>query len=310
MITLLDPAAHTPSHILIQISDTHIVRPGQLLHGKVDTAATLSTVFGQLEASALKIGAILLTGDLADTGDLLAYQRLRELVEPAAARMGIPVLYGMGNHDARGPFRAGLFGAEPTTEPHDLVHWVGDLRVIVMDSTEPGQHGGFLSDAQLRWLADELATPAPAGTVLALHHPPVPSPIAMVNSLLLAEPEKLAEVIVGSDVKIMVAGHSHHASAGVLGGVPVWVAGASAYRANTLGPADRMTGLVGGEYTRIDVYPSGAVATSVPIAPSEVLYDLGVDDLARLADEYSAAAGHDAAREHDAATEHDAAVSA
>nr|WP_255649046.1 metallophosphoesterase [Frankia sp. ArI3] len=172
----LAPNAHTPTHTLIQISDTHIVRSGERLYDKVDTHAVLSAVLAQLEASPLQIGVLLLTGDLADSGDPLAYRRLRELVEPVAARMGVPVLYGMGNHDARGPFRAGLLGVEPTTEPHDYTHWVGDLRVIVLDSTEPGQHGGFLSTAQLGWLADELATPAPAGTVLALHHPPVPSP--------------------------------------------------------------------------------------------------------------------------------------
>lgn len=288
MLPFLDPTAPTPTHTLIQISDTHIVRSGELLHDKVDAHAALASVLAQIEASTLKISALLLTGDLADSGDVLAYRRLRELVEPVATRMGVPVLYGMGNHDTRGPFRDGLFGAEPTTEPHDYTHWVGDLRIIVLDSTEPGQHGGFLSTAQLRWLADELATPAPAGTVLALHHPPVPSPIAMVNTLLLAEPQNLADVLAGSDVKIVLTGHAHHASAGVLGGVPVWVAGTTAYRAQVVGPADRMTGLVGGEYTRVDVYPQGAVATTVPIAAAEVVYDMTLDDLSRLAAEHAA----------------------
>ncbi|WP_235608529.1 metallophosphoesterase family protein [Frankia casuarinae] len=256
------------------------------MHGKVDTYAALRTVLDQIEASTLKIGALLLTGDLADRGDLLAYQRLRDLVEPAAARLGTPVLYGVGNHDSRGPFREGLLGAEPTAEAHDYVHWVGDLRIIMLDTTEPGEHSGFLSTAQLRWLADELATAAPDGTILALHHPPVPSPLAMVNSLLLAEPQNLADVLAGSDVKIVLAGHAHHASAGVLSGVPVWVAGATAYRIRTLGPADRITGLVGGEYTRIDVYPEGAVATAVPIATSEVVYDMTLDEVVQLAADY------------------------
>ncbi len=283
MSTSLDSTAYIPTHTLIQISDTHIVRADELLHGKVDSYAALRTVLEQIEASTLQIGALLLTGDLADSGDLLAYQRLRDLVEPAAARLGTPVLYAVGNHDSRGSFRAGLLGAEPTAEPYDYVHWIDDLRIIVLDTTQPGEHGGFLSTAQLRWLADELATPAAAGTILALHHPPVPSPIPMVNTLLLAEPEKLADVLAGSDVKIVLAGHAHHSSAGIIGGVPVWVAGATAYRASTLGPADRLTGLVGGEYTRVDVYPAGAVATAVPIAATEVVYDMSLDEIAQLA---------------------------
>jgi hypothetical protein len=68
----------------------------------------------------------------------------------------------------------------------------------------------------------------------------------------------------------------------------VWVAGASAYRARVIGPADRMTGVAGGEYTRIDVHPQGAVATTVPIAPAETLYDYSFEDLGRVAAEYTA----------------------
>ncbi|CAJ61650.1 MULTISPECIES: metallophosphoesterase [Frankia] len=282
MSSSLDPNDFTPSHILIQLSDTHIVREGELLHGRVDSHAGLRTALEQIEASTLKVGALLLTGDLADSGDLVAYQRLRDLVEPVAERLGAPVLYAVGNHDARGPFRAGLLGAEPTEEAYDYVHWVDDLRIIVLDTTEPGEHGGFLGTAQLRWLADELATPAPGGTVLALHHPPVPSPIAMVNKYLLAEPANLADVLAGTDVRIVLTGHAHHSSAGVIGGVPVWVAGATAYSARTLGPADRLTGMVGGEYTRVDVYPDSAVATAIPLTPTEVIYDVTLDEIAQL----------------------------
>ncbi len=282
-----DLTAYPPTHTLIQISDTHIVREDELLHGKIDSYATLRTVLEQIEAAGTTIDALLLTGDLADSGDLAAYQRLRDLVEPVAARLGAPVLYAVGNHDSRGPFRAGLLGAEPTAEPYDHVHWIDDLRVIVLDTTRPGRHSGALSTAQLRWLADELATPAAAGTVLALHHPPVPSPISLVNALLLAEPEKLADVLAGSDVKILLAGHAHHSSAGAIGAVPVWVAGSSAYRAGTIGPTDRFTGLAGGEYTRVDVYPAGAVATAIPIADTEVIYDRNIEEMAKIASAYA-----------------------
>jgi hypothetical protein len=44
-----------------------------------------------------------------------------------------------------------------------------------LDTSVPGYHHGEISGRQLDWLADELATPAPDGTILALHHPPIPS---------------------------------------------------------------------------------------------------------------------------------------
>ncbi|KPM51906.1 metallophosphatase [Frankia sp. R43] len=283
----LIPEPQKLTHTVIQISDTHIVPEGSLMMGKVDTHANLVAALEQVEKSGVQVDALLLTGDLADKGELDAYRRLRDTVEPVAERIGAPVLYVMGNHDSRGPFREGLLGAEPTADtPHDYVHWAGDLRIIVLDSTEPDEHAGLLSDAQLGWLADELATAAPAGTVLALHHPPVPSPVEMLNGMILSQSAELADVLRGSDVKIVVCGHAHHASAGSIGGVPVWVAGATAYSARTLGPADQFAGLTGGFYTRLDVFPLGAVATSVPVDPGAAVYEMNLADMAELAAEY------------------------
>ncbi|MBL7495284.1 metallophosphoesterase [Frankia sp. CNm7] len=280
----------TPTHVVVQISDTHIVPDGELYHGLVDTLANVAGAFDQIERSGLDVAAILLTGDLADTGDVASYRRLRAYVEKRASGLGLPVLYAMGNHDSRGPFREGLLDAEPTTEPYDYVYWAGDLRVIVLDSTEPGEVIGLLDDAQLDWLAAELATPAPAGTVLALHHPPLPSPIGMLNALVLAEPERLAKVIAGTDVKIVLCGHSHHASGGALAGVPVWVSGASAYSARTVGPAGGYAGVTGGQFTRVDVYPDQAVATAVPSQVGEMIYELTPEMLAKYAAEFEAGA--------------------
>ncbi|MDT3442330.1 MULTISPECIES: metallophosphoesterase [unclassified Pseudofrankia] len=280
----------TPTHTVIQFSDTHIVPEGELYHGMFDTLPNVAAAFDQIEESGLDVAALLLTGDLADAGDLASYQRLRAYVEKRAGALGLPVLYMMGNHDSRGPFREGLLGAEPTTEPCDYVHWAGDLRIIALDSTEPGEVLGELTDAQLDWLAAELATPAPAGTILALHHPPVPSPIGMLNTMVLVEPERLAKVITGTDVRIVLAGHAHHASAGMLGGVPVLVAGAVAYAARTLGPAGGYAGVTGGLFTRIDVYPGQAVATVIPVTVGDRIYELKPETLARYAAEFNAEA--------------------
>ncbi|OHV32449.1 MULTISPECIES: metallophosphoesterase [Pseudofrankia] len=282
--------APSPTHTVIQFSDTHIVPEGELYHGMFDTLPNVAAAFDQIEESGLDVAALLLTGDLADAGDLASYRRLRAYVEKRAGRLGLPVLYLMGNHDNRGPFREGLLDAEPTTEPYDHVHWAGDLRIIALDSTEPGEALGELTDAQLDWLAAELATPAPAGTILALHHPPVPSPIAMLNSMVLAEPERLAKVIAGTDVRIVLCGHAHHATAGVLGGVPVLVAGAVSYSARALGPAGGYAGVTGGLFTRVDVYPGQAVATVIPVTVGDKIYELTPETLARFADEFNAEA--------------------
>jgi Icc-related predicted phosphoesterase len=271
----------TAKHTIIQISDVHIVPEGQLLNDKVDTLANVAAVLQAIEDSSITPEALVFTGDLADAGQPESYQRLRAVIEPAAARIGAPFFYAMGNHDERAAFRAGLLGAEPTAEDYDYVAWIGDLRLIVMDSTVPGHHHGELTDQQLAWLRDELATPAPDGTVLAFHHPPVPSPIEL-GGIILTNPEDLVPVLAGSDVKVILTGHAHHSSGGSIAGIPVWIAGATAYQLDALSPNIR--GIRGSVYTRVDLFEEGAVATALPVvSDNETLYEVTQEQIAQHA---------------------------
>jgi Icc protein len=164
-----------PDHVLLHLSDTHLVGGDRPLYGAVDSEARLAQIVREIEASGVRPAAIVLTGDLTDKGEPEAYRKLRALLEPAADRLGAQVIWAMGNHDERGAFREQLFGQLPSDRPVDLVYDVDGLRVITLDTTVPGHHHGELSGAQLDWLAEELSTPAPDGTIIAMHHPPVPS---------------------------------------------------------------------------------------------------------------------------------------
>ncbi|MEU8134815.1 metallophosphoesterase [Streptodolium elevatio] len=279
-----------PLHTVIQFSDVHVVPEGELLHGTVDTLANLAAALDEVEAAALRPAALLFTGDLADAGDAASYRRLRETAEKAAARIGAPALFGMGNHDKREAFHADLLGGLAVGHERDFVHQADGLRVVMLDTTEPGSHHGDLTDAQLAWLREQLATPAEHGTILALHHPPIPSPLEILEMLTLRQYAELAEVVRGTDVRLVVAGHAHHATCGSLGGVPVWVAPATAYTADVLAPAGLIRGTAGGGYTRIDVYADEATATFVPVGRGAPVYELDVETLRRYMAEHGAAA--------------------
>ena len=170
------PAEHPrPRHFILHLSDTHLVGGTGPLYGAVDSRAKLAELFGRLEESGQKPEAIVFTGDLADKGEPQAYAKLRDIVLPAAERMGARVIWAMGNHDNRENFKSALLDEAPDMAPVDRVYLVNGLRIITLDTTVPGYHHGELSGAQLNWLRDVLRTPAPEGTVLAMHHPPVPS---------------------------------------------------------------------------------------------------------------------------------------
>jgi hypothetical protein len=142
---------------------------------------------------------------------------------------------------------------------------VGDLRIIVLDSTVPGRAHGELRPEQLDRLRAELAEPAPAGTVLALHHPPLPSAAPLAASIPLLRRGDLAAAVAGTDVRLVLAGHTHVVSSGTLGGVPVWTGGPLATTLDPFAPGAALRGLATPSASRIDLFPDDLITTSVPI---------------------------------------------
>jgi 3',5'-cyclic-AMP phosphodiesterase len=265
----------TPDHFVLHISDTHFVGDGELLHESVDSDANLRLLFEGFAKSNTRPEAIVFTGDLADTGRPDAYARLRALVEPIATEYGSQVIWVMGNHDERGAFRTGLLDQEPVDGPIDRVFDVNGLRIIALDSTVPGQHYGEIDDEQLAWLAEELKTPAPDGTLIALHHPPVPSPLGLIALVELRDQEKLAAVIEGTDVRGVLGGHLHYSTHSTFAGVPVSVASATCYTQdlNVTYPAAR--GQDGAQsFDLVHVYADRLLHSTVPIGSFPTVYEM------------------------------------
>lgn len=255
-----------PDHFIVHLSDTHFVAGETQLHGSIDSETHLRRLFAELVTSGARPEAIVFTGDLADIGAPEAYARLRSIVEPAAHRLGAEVIWVMGNHDDRGHFRQGLLGQRPSASPVDRVHWVNGLRIIALDSTVPGQHYGLVTGAQLDWLAGELSSPAPHGTILAMHHPPIPSVLDLAVMVELREQDRLAEILQGSDVRSIIAGHLHYSTTSTFAGIPVSVASATCYTQDLNVPVGGTRGRDGAQsFNLVHVYENSVLHSVVPI---------------------------------------------
>jgi Icc protein len=264
-----------PSRTILHLSDTHILpTAADRLHG-VDTLATLRRALARLEERGSRPDVILVSGDLANQGELESYKRLRQVLDDARQRFGVPLLPAMGNHDARGPFREGLLGEAPSDEPYYYVAWIGGLRIIVLDSTVPGAPYGQLDEPQLAWLRAELVTPAAEGSLVVLHHPPIPGPVPLINSLLLRNADALAGSIEGSDVLAVLAGHAHHPIAGAFAGVLCFAAPATAYTVDPVTSGPGFRGVEGSGFGLLHLYGRRPVVSAV-MMPSEdrELYEL------------------------------------
>lgn len=271
-----------PDHFLLHISDTHLLAGGEQLYGSVDSEQHLRALLHEVEGSGGRPEAIVFTGDLADRGQPDAYARLRALVEPVAERIGARVIWVMGNHDDRAAFRLALRGERGDTSPVDEVHWIGGLRIIVLDSTVPGKHYGDVSESQLDWLAAELASPAPEGTILAMHHPPVPSVLDLAVSVELRDQAQLREVLEGSDVRSILAGHLHYSSTATFAGIPVSVASASCYTQDLNVPVGGTRGRDGARaFNLVHVYPETVLHSVVPLGQYPALDYIDAEESAR-----------------------------
>ena len=261
-----------PDHVIVHISDTHFLTGEGRLYDRVDSVAQLREMLAALERTGRRPEAIVFTGDLADRGEAAAYAKLAALVEPVAERIGARIVWGMGNHDDRAAFRSELMGGVRDDGPVDQVVWVNGLRIVMLDTSVPGQHHGELDDSQLAWLADELARPAIDGTILAMHHPPIPSVLDLAVSVELRDQSRLAEVLVGSDVRTILAGHLHYSSTAMFAGIPVSVASASCYTQDLLVPEGGTRPRDGGRsFNLVHVYPTTVLHSVVPLEETEAL---------------------------------------
>ncbi len=269
----------SPTHVVAHLSDTHFLGADpsgddRALHGVIDTRRNLRRALEQLERSGANPAAIVVTGDLTDLAEEDAYRSLRRLVEPVAARLGSTVIWVMGNHDERLRFATDLydepFPGDETTDaaprPQDRVHDIDGLRIIAFDSTVPGFHHGDITAQQLEWLTGVLATRAPHGTLVAMHHPPIPTPIDLMALLELRGQARLAEVIRGTDVRGILAGHLHYATHSTFAGIPVSVAAATCYTMDLSAPRHSLSGVDGGQsFNLVQVYDDQLVHSVVPI---------------------------------------------
>ncbi|WUI68235.1 metallophosphoesterase [Nocardia sp. NBC_00403] len=255
-----------PNHVLFHFSDTHLIAGDGELYGAVDAEQRLRQLLDQAAASHIRPTALVFTGDLTDQGEPAAYDKLRALVEPFARRLHAPIVWVTGNHDDRGALRRRLLGERESTAPLDRVHMVDGLRIVALDTSVPGHHYGEITDDQLAWLRSVLAEPAPFGTILAMHHPPVPCVIDLAVTVELRDQRRLADVLDGSDVRAILAGHLHFSTSATFAGIPVSVASATCY-SQDLGVAEGgLRGRDGAQsFNYVHVYPDTVVHSVVPI---------------------------------------------
>lgn len=164
---------------------------------------------------------LLLTGDLADPAAEWTYKALQQEI----AKIGIPIQMGLGNHDKRAPFQS-VFGEQDFIEGklHSFTD-IGPIRIVMIDTLEEGLHGGAFSAQDAAWLDRTLSQKPDRPTLLALHHPPVPTGIGWMTLTPNSDwVDRLATIVMRhAQVRHIIAGHVHCHIQSQFAGRPVTV---------------------------------------------------------------------------------------
>lgn len=200
--------------LVAQVSDTHF----NLGARNVERVERVMAFLAELRH---RPDAILVTGDITDSGSPEQYEQAR-----AALKSDIPVYSIPGNHDDRATLRSTLLGLPASTAPVNHAHRVGKLTVALLDSSIPGEPSGRLTDDTYAWLADTLAAaPADGPILLALHHPPARLYSPVVDEIALADPDRLAAVVSGDNrILGVLTGHAHSSATTTFAGKPLLIA--------------------------------------------------------------------------------------
>jgi 3',5'-cyclic-AMP phosphodiesterase len=91
----------------------------------------------------------------------------------------------------------------------------------------------------------------------------LPTPSRIAAAIDLRDRKELAAVLSGTDVRIVLAGHTHVVSAGALAGIPVWTGGTTAFASGSFAAGGGESQLLSPTANRVDLFDDSLIVTTV-----------------------------------------------
>lgn len=215
--------------IIAQITDSHIMTPGEAWYNKKDTktAERLISVVKQINSLNPRPDIVIHTGDIVGTDDIIeSYLHAKEILD----KLQMPYFLTCGNHDQYHLLKEAFPEHIYLTDKH-FAHYVLEydkLRIIVVDSTVAGKHFGELCAKRLKWLTSTLAT-STKDTMLFMHHYPINVRNDLMTQIKLRNCDELSDIINPLPyIKGIFCGHYHYHAVGNFADTLCWISPSTA----------------------------------------------------------------------------------
>ncbi len=196
---------------IIHVTDMHLVKAGELLHG-LDPLQRLQACVDSIGRAHSDAHCIVVTGDLADRGEIESYQLFDKLM----TETGLPVYCLLGNHDIRKVYLDQFPTAE--VDAHGFVQTSVQTPAgvfLLIDTLLDGSHSGSYCEKKQQWLKAKLDQHHDQPVFVFMHHPPFDLHLPCIDSIGLEEKQAFADTLAThNNVRHLFFGHAHRALCG------------------------------------------------------------------------------------------------
>lgn len=208
---------------VLQLSDTHIGSKKNGLNAEINLQRAIKHALSMQ----IRWDALILTGDLVESGSVDDYVLLKDLLQPISTQ--VPVYYCLGNHDSRENFKNvfKVFWDQHVAENEPWLQYSIGLgnqhQLIVMDSLSEGFDQGRLCADRLDWLRATLHEYQDQKIIVAIHHPPFIFGNSLFDAMAIQERDQFSDILIQHpNIDRVICGHLHRTMTAQIGHCPIY----------------------------------------------------------------------------------------
>jgi len=191
---------------IIQITDTHLVTPGEFLDG-LSPVASLDACINAINLHQKDAAFCVFSGDIANRGEAAAYEAFKQ----SAAKL-VPKYYVMmGNHDDRTRFCENF--PDAARDDNGFVQQVIKTELghfLLLDTAAKQASWGEYCQQRAQWLRARLLEAGTMPVYIFMHHPPFDIGLACMDRIKLLDITHFTAAIEGfTNIRHIFLGHVH-----------------------------------------------------------------------------------------------------